>query len=87
MPIRVCENGHLTGFRHCGTCGTANVAPMLERGPMPGIPHEVTGEEFLAREIHRAYRSLRRVRIRSRVSNPPFKSWRLVHFERLNGPK
>lgn len=23
--LKICANGHLTGYRHCGTCGTDEV--------------------------------------------------------------
>jgi hypothetical protein len=39
MSIRVCKNGHVTGYRHCGTCG-ADASGVLggRRQPVPMHP-------------------------------------------------
>lgn len=38
MSLKICHNGHLTGFRYCATCGTDKVEPLrpfriVEREP------------------------------------------------------
>ena len=36
MPIKLCTNGHITGYRHCATCGTEKVRTV--KGPSGRFP-------------------------------------------------
>jgi hypothetical protein len=66
MSVRVCENGHVTGFRACPQCGTKEVSPL--QGRQKPIPrHE------LAKTV-----AGQRVSNTAAVEHvpPPFKLWR-----------
>jgi len=45
--LRTCDQGHLTGFRHCSQCGSDKVYPIANR-PEDRAPLEVKGPEIVS---------------------------------------
>lgn len=41
MSLKICKNGHVTGYRHCATCGTDNVRPTTGDGRVEVPRHEL----------------------------------------------
>jgi hypothetical protein len=44
MALKLCKNGHLTGYRHCATCGTNSTTPVSGDGFVQVPRHELRKE-------------------------------------------